>query len=88
MPYICLECGCVFDEPATYKEPHTELDGCPYETFTVCPACNDTGIEEAEVCDVCGEYIPKSEAATMGLGGVEARVCEHCREFNEELEEI
>lgn len=88
MEYICRSCGCVFDTPAEYKEPHTELDGCPCEIFSVCPSCMEPGYEIADECEVCGDIVPQSEITTMGLSGCEVRVCEHCRQFNEELEEI
>lgn len=86
--YICTACGCVFDKPSSYREYHTELDGNPYETFSCCPSCQDTGYEEAVECDVCGDIVPQSEMAVMGLAGCEVRVCQHCRKFNDELEEI
>lgn len=86
--YICIACGCVFDEPAEYKECHTELDGNPYERFSVCPSCMEPGYEEAEECEICGNIVAKSEITTMGLSEGVVRVCEHCYEFNEELEEI
>lgn len=44
--YICTCCGYTFDVPYTYRERHTELDGCPAEEFKVCPRCMDPGYEE------------------------------------------
>ena len=46
--YICLECGRDFDNPSNWTEPHGEdMCGCPY-----CGGC----AEEAEECEICGEY--------------------------------
>ena len=51
--YICKECGFVFDEPKELVETHG-LSTPPYETWYVCPNCNDTAICEAQECERCG----------------------------------
>ena len=62
--YICAECGKTFENLARWKEPHgEELCGCPY--------CGG-GVEEAEKCEICGEY-HLEEDLTNG-------VCEDCIE--------
>ena len=41
MKYKCVECGAVFEEPATYKEYQGEYLGVPaYESMTGCPICH------------------------------------------------
>lgn len=43
----CPDCGCLV-ETVPYKEPHPELDGCPYETLyeSYCPICDFGKSEE------------------------------------------
>lgn len=33
------KCRAEFEEPATYKEYHTEVDGNPFEMLPCCPMC-------------------------------------------------
>jgi hypothetical protein len=58
--YRCKECGFVFEEPYEYEETHG-LDTPPYEKWSVCPRCKESGIEEIEEveCSRCGELIEK-----------------------------
>ena len=52
-------CGAEFDEPATRKEYHNEIEGDFYELFNCCPCCGcdefseiedeDEGIEDSEI---------------------------------------
>ena len=50
--YVCLECGCTFENPSSWREPHGEsLNGCP--------ACGGA-YGEAEYCSRCGKYIPEN----------------------------
>ena len=37
-PYICHNCGEIFDEPRVYRESHGFTDGF-YETQSWCPYC-------------------------------------------------
>ena len=37
-PYICHNCGEIFDEPRTYYEHHGFTDG-RYEPMSCCPCC-------------------------------------------------
>ena len=37
-PYICHNCGEIFDEPRTYYESHGFTDGL-YEPMSCCPCC-------------------------------------------------
>lgn len=53
--YVCLECGCVFQNPKEYTERHG-LDTPPYEHFSGCPSCGSAYVP-AIFCDNCGEAI-------------------------------
>lgn len=53
--YVCLDCGCLFDDPEAYTESHG-LDSLPYETYSGCPKCAGAYVETVE-CDCCGEWI-------------------------------
>lgn len=55
--YICNECGEVFEEPKIYEEHHPYGMGYAVEKIAVCPHCKDTDIDEAKVCQRCGEYV-------------------------------
>lgn len=47
--YRCNDCGCEFEEPKEIKENMGEFWGMPaYETWYVCPNCNDNDYEEME----------------------------------------
>ena len=56
--FICVDCGCVFQEPKQVVETHG-LDSPPYEIFTVCPKCGGSFVE-AKRCDHCTNYITKT----------------------------
>lgn len=58
--FICTDCGCVFDEPATYGESHPYGEGYAVETLACCPNCGE-GFEEAVQCKYCGEYFSKDD---------------------------
>lgn len=66
MAFVCLECGCVFDEPRTFKETHG-LEHGPYETWHGCPVCGGA-YDEQVYCEGCGEYMPASEAHETKAG--------------------
>lgn len=53
--YVCVECGCVFQEPDYWEETHG-LDYGPYEKWSGCPSCGGS-YTEAYPCDCCGEWI-------------------------------
>lgn len=57
--YKCLDCGEVFDEPASVRETHGFTDGFA-ETFYVCPNCHGD-YEKAEQCDNCHEWHAENE---------------------------
>ena len=45
--YKCLDCGRVFEEPASWDESRGEFWGMPaYETVSGCPYCNSGDYEE------------------------------------------
>lgn len=37
-PYVCCNCGEVFNDPRTYHETHGFTDGL-YEAMSCCPCC-------------------------------------------------
>lgn len=57
--YKCLDCGEVFDEPASVRETHGFTDGFA-ETFYMCPHCNGD-YEEAKQCQECDEWRTEDE---------------------------
>lgn len=46
-PYVCCNCGEVFNDPRTYHETHGFTDGL-YEAMSCCPYCG-------------GDYVPYEE---------------------------
>lgn len=60
MAYICLECGCVFDEPKKVEENHGITDGGLYEIDRVCPKCGG-GFDELHECCECGKQLMEDE---------------------------
>lgn len=70
--FVCVECGCVFQEPKHYIETHG-LDTPPYEHFTVCPHCGGAFVE-AHRCDCCGEFITADYVVVQDG----KRYCEEC----------
>lgn len=77
--YICVDCGCVFDEDemGTYTEHHPYGMGYAEEVFGCCPMCKGD-FTEAERCDECGEYFAKED--------LEDGFCEECLKELEEAE--
>lgn len=64
--YCCEDCGAVFDEPAFV--PGRNL--CPDEL--VCPVCGQAfDAEEAQMCNLCGEYRHPNDMASE-------RCCKAC----------
>lgn len=66
--FICTDCGCLMNEiEATTFVPeiHYELDNHPVEMISElhCIYCNadEDWLEEAEICDECGEWFPTDE---------------------------
>ena len=57
--YKCLDCGEVFEEPASVRETHGFTDGFA-ETFYMCPYCNGD-YEEAKQCQECEEWHTENE---------------------------
>jgi len=53
--YVCVECGCQFDQPKRCVEKHG-LDTPPYEIYDCCPECGGTYIDVI-YCDSCGDPI-------------------------------
>jgi hypothetical protein len=70
--YICLECGCLFEEPKCYYEKHG-LDCPPYEEWLGSPCCRGDYVE-AYRCDYCGEYINTDTYVEVG----NKKYCEEC----------
>ena len=76
--YICLRCGTVSEEHDAlcfFPEVHDELPEKPTEWMArlCCPECGSEDLEEAELCDECGEYFLRSELDENDL-------CPACRE--------
>ena len=69
--FICLDCGCIFEEPTKYIDTHG-LDYPPYEEYSGCPSCGGA-YTEAPRCDGCGEYITDTY---VEIG--DERYCEDC----------
>ena len=59
--YVCLDCGCDFDEPLGLKDFHTEIPSGGYEIIYVCPNCQETSYEDAFPCELCGLPIGESQ---------------------------
>ena len=57
--YKCLDCGEVFEEPASVRETHGFTDGFA-ETFYMCPYCNGD-YEEVHQCQECDEWHTENE---------------------------
>ena len=53
--YICLDCGCIFENPRKYVETHG-LDLPPYEEWNGCPWCGGAYAETFK-CDLCNDWI-------------------------------
>lgn len=75
--FICLDCGCVFDEPKHWIETHG-LDSPPYEEWDGCPSCGGT-YAETHKCDNCGDWI-NGEYVKLKNGD---NFCENCYEIRE-----
>lgn len=67
--FVCSN-GHLFEEPSHYQESR-EFWGMPCsESFACCPICKDDEIDEAESCEICGEYFVEDEMWN--------KVCEIC----------
>lgn len=55
--YYCHNCGDYITENDLKedREYHFEIDGGFYETYSVCPNCSSSSIEEVDNCVACGE---------------------------------
>ena len=69
--YKCLDCGEVFEEPASVRETHGFTDGFA-ETFYMCPYCNGD-YEKAKQCKECDEWNTENE---LYSGWCEKCLCE------------
>ena len=72
--YKCLHCGYEFDQPTN----RYNLTVKQHDEEGFCPNCGSVDFEEAEQCDICGEW----HAADYLRGGV----CEKCRERDDPRE--
>ncbi len=65
--YICLECKCEFENPATIVERHG-LSTPPYETLCVCPRCRSSSFEKIEpkYCHYCGAKLKDNQENYCG----------------------
>lgn len=72
--YICDDCRRFFEEPVRVVfDDHPELQG--YKEYrSGCPHCKSAYIDDAYICDKCGEYVSASEACFEG----DKVFCESC----------
>lgn len=70
--FICLDCGCVFDEPKHWIETHG-LDSPPYEEWDGCPSCGGA-YAETHKCDGCNDWLCGTYAETKNGN----KYCERC----------
>lgn len=75
--FICLDCGCVFDEPKHWIETHG-LDSPPYEEWDGCPSCGGAYAETYK-CDGCNDWLCGTYAETKNGN----KYCENCYEIRE-----
>lgn len=75
--FICLDCGCVFDEPKYWIETHG-LDSPPYEEWDGCPSCGGAYAETYK-CDGCNDWLCGTYAETKNGN----KYCENCYEIRE-----
>ena len=59
-PYICHNCGEIFDEPRTYYESHGFTDG-RYEPMSCCPCCGGDYGEFFDLDEVDDEEVDDEE---------------------------
>lgn len=71
--YKCVACDSCFEAPRKTYETHG-LDTPPYEEFFTCPHCRSDFVEEAFLCDICGEYTVDNYIETV-RGQI---FCENC----------
>ena len=70
--FKCIECGAVFEEPATWEEDRGEFWGFPCtETVRGCPECKGD-YEEVFKCRRCDGWWFEDELKGKG------RYCEYC----------
>ena len=74
---ICLDCGCVFDEPKHWIETHG-LGSPPYEEWDGCPSCGGAYAETYQ-CDGCNDWLCGTYAETKNGN----KYCENCYEIRE-----
>lgn len=75
--FICLDCGCVFDEPKHWIETHG-LDSPLYEEWDGCPFCGGAYAETYK-CDGCNDWLCGTYAETKNGN----KYCENCYEIRE-----
>ena len=63
--FVCNDCGETSVRPTLYTEGHSEA-------FLMCPHCKSNDVEEAFICDICGEYKPMSAEASA------IAICDEC----------
>lgn len=75
--FICLDCGCVFDEPKHWIETHG-LDSPPYEEWDGCPSCGGAYAETYK-CDGCNDWLCGTYVEVENGN----KYCENCYEIRE-----
>lgn len=93
--YKCSECENRFEEPKqkqicfeTEYGVSNLFDSRTFTTVSVCPYCEDSGIEELVKCDVCEEWFEEDELedTTEYINGGVGYACEQCRIDGEMIE--
>lgn len=75
--YKCDDCGCVFDEPGTYRETVefiSQYDTAEWE-YPCCPRCCSYQFDDVWECKICGEYYHEGETYCET---VDKCYCEEC----------
>ena len=69
--FICKDCGSLFENPDHMEENVGEYCGQPaFQTIDICPNCHCDEIDEARMCEICGEWISEDD--------MECDVCYDC----------
>lgn len=76
MPYICADCGYVFEKPKKYTEKSPGED-IAFDEWYGCPDCGSDSYYTAHTCCNCGEYFWDG----YKLKGTDEYVCADCLEM-------
>ena len=76
--YYCSDCGAIFDESdsGTYTEIEGEGVMRGEIHYMCCPECGSDSLEDAAMCEYCGEWF-REEELERDLDG--EYICEECK---------